>query len=121
MNSVIARAQITNFTADDEQHTVSVPFTVKYGSNLEDVKAAALAVTRSVRDDTDAAVKEFEPACRFRAFGPEGISAAVTIRVERYQERAAVVSELVERLHSALAEQGFEFGAGASATPGKPA
>ena len=120
-NSVIARAQITNFTADDEQHTAMVPFSVKYGSNLDDVKTAALTVARAVRDDTDGTVKEFEPGCRFRAFGPDGISAVVTIRVERYQERAAVVSELVERLHAALAEQGFEFGSGASVPPAKPA
>ena len=112
-NSVIARAQITNFTANDEQHTAVVPFSVKYGSDLNDVKATALAVAREVRDDTGGAVKEFEPTCRFRAFGPGGVSAAVTIRVERYQDRAAVVSELVERLHAAFAEQGFDLGTGA--------
>jgi small-conductance mechanosensitive channel len=120
-NSVIARGQITNFTANDEEHTAVVPFSVKYGSDLEDVKATALAVACGVRDDTDGTVKEFEPTCRFRAFSPEGVSAAVTIRVERYQDRAAVVSELVERLHAAFAEKGLELGNGAASTPSKPA
>ena len=114
-NSVIARAQITNFTAEDEQHTAAIPFSVKYGSDLEDVKRIALEVARDVRDKTHGTIKEFEPTCRFRAFGPDGISAAVTIRVDSYQDRLPVVSELVERLHAQLAENGFEFGAGASA------
>lgn len=113
-NSVIARAQIINFTADDEAHTAAVPFTVKYGSDLDMVNRTAVAVAREVRDEMDSAVKDFEPTCRFRAFGPEGISAAVTIRVERYQERLPVISALVVRLHSRLAEQGFEFGTGLS-------
>jgi small-conductance mechanosensitive channel len=119
-NSVVARAQITNFTADDEQHTAVIPFTVKYGSDLEDVKRVALGVARDVRDQLPGTIKEYEPTVRFRAFGPEGIAAAVTIRVERYQERLPIVSALVERLHSNLAEQGFEFGTGLSVTAAKP-
>jgi small-conductance mechanosensitive channel len=115
-NSVVARAQITNFTADDEEHTAAIPFSVTYGSDLEDVKATAIAVAEEVRDKMDGAVKDFQPTCRFRAFGPEGISAVVTIRVVRYQERLPVVSELVERLHARLAERGFEFGTGLSVT-----
>lgn len=114
-NSVIARAQITNFTANDEAHTSAIPFTLKYGTDLEKAREIALAVTRSVRDEMDGAIKEYDPTCRFRAFGPDGVSAAVTIRVERYEERLVVVSELVERLHVALAEQGIEFAAGAAA------
>ena len=120
LNSVIARAQITNFTADDEQHTAVVPFSVKYGSDLGMVNRTAVGVAREVRADMDGAVKDFEPTCRFRAFGPEGISAAVTIRVEHYQERLPVVSELVQRLHQRLAEQGFEFGIGTGVTAPGP-
>ena len=45
----------------------------------------------------------------------------VTIRVDRYQDRTPSCSELVERLHARLAEQGFEFGTGVSVTaPPKP-
>jgi small-conductance mechanosensitive channel len=119
-NSVIARAQITNFTAENEQHTVAVPFTVKYGSNLEDVKRVAIGVATDVRDKMDDAVKEFEPTCGFRAFGPDGLSAVVTIRVERYQDRLPVVSELVELLHTRLAESGLELATGLSVAAPKP-
>lgn len=120
-NSVIARAQITNFTADDEQHTAAVPFTVKYGSDLERVRGLATAVACKVRDEMDGTVKEFQPTCNLRGFAPEGISAAVTIRVERYQERIPVVTELIERLHAKLIENGLDFGAGPSVAPAKPA
>ena len=119
-NSVIARAQLTNFTADDEEHTVVVPFTVAYGSDLEAVKAAAVQVARAVRDDAEGTIRDFEPTCRFRAFGTDGITAAVAIRLQRYQERAPVVSELVERLHAELTAEGFEFGGTAATAPTAP-
>ena len=78
-------------------------------------------VISEVRDEMPDAVKEFDPTCRFRGFGPEGMLAAVTIRIDRYQDRAPVVSEVVERLHRALAEGGIELAGGASVTPSKPA
>jgi small-conductance mechanosensitive channel len=113
-NSVMATTLITNFTADDEEHTEVVPFSVAFGSNLDTVKRIALDVARSVRDGQEAALDEFEPAVRFRAFGPEGVSAVVTIRVTRYEDRLPVVSDLVERLHRELAAAGIEFGQGLS-------
>ena len=119
-NSVIARAQITNFTAENEQHTVALPFTIKYGDDLEEVRRVAVDVAREVRDEMDNTVKEFEPTCRFRAFGPDGLSAVVTIRVERYQDRLPIVSELVERLHTKLAESGHELATGLNATRPNP-
>ena len=119
-NSVIARAQITNFTASDEAHTAAVPFTVAFGSDLEAVKRIAVETASGVRDEMDGAIKDFEPTCRFRAFGAEGISAAVTIRVERYQERLPIVSELVERLHAGLAAAGIAFAAGDASPAPQP-
>jgi len=120
-NSVIATTLITNFTADDEEHVEAVPFSVVFGSDLDAVRRTALDVARAVRDSHDEAVDDFEPACRFRAFGPEGVSAVVTIRVTRFEDRLDVVSDLIERLHRELAEQGIEFGTGVSFTAKTPA
>lgn len=121
-NSVIGRAQITNFTADDEQHTFAMPFTVAFGSDLDAVKLIAEKVAREVRDSQEAALDDFEPTCRFRLFAPEGVSASVTIAVVRYQDRLSVVDELGRRLYTALTSAGIEFGSGpARATPKPPA
>ena len=120
-NSVIATTLITNFTAEDEEHVEAIPFTVAFGSDLDEVRRIALGVARAVREAHEEAVDEFEPACHFRAFGPEGVSAVVTIRVTRFQDRLDVVSDLIERLHHELAERGIEFGKGLSVTPKAPA
>ncbi|NTU71522.1 MAG: mechanosensitive ion channel [Coriobacteriia bacterium] len=103
-NTVIATTLVTNFTADDEEHIEPVPFTVTYGSDLDEVKRIAVKVARAVRKAHAEAIDDFEPVCTFRAFGPEGISAAVTIRVTRFQDRLPVVSDLIEQLHHELAE-----------------
>ena len=122
-NSVIARAQITNFTASDERHTEAVPFAVAFGSDLDAARHIAVAVAVEVRDEMDGAVKDFEPTCRLRAFSGEGVSAAVTIRVKRYQERLPIVSELIGRLHERLTAQGIAFAATepGPAAPSRPA
>jgi small-conductance mechanosensitive channel len=119
-NSVIATTLITNFTAEDEEHVEAIPFTVSFGSDLDEVMRIALGVARSVRDAHIEAVDEFEPACRFRGFGPEGVSAVVTIRVARFQDRLDVVSDLIRRLHDELAEGGITFGTGLSVTTKAP-
>jgi small-conductance mechanosensitive channel len=105
-NTVIATTLVTNFTADDEEHVEAVPFTVTYGSDLDEVKRIAVAVACAVRDAHEDAIDEFEPACTFKAFGPDGIAATVTIRVKRFQDRLPIVSDLVERLHHELAKSG---------------
>lgn len=120
-NSVIATSMVTNFTAEGEEHVEAVPFSVTFGSDLEEVKRVALKVACDVRDRHAGAVKDFEPVCIFRAFGPEGISAVVTIRVKRFQDRLPIVSDLVEQLHHELAETGVRFGTGLSLTQKAPA
>jgi small-conductance mechanosensitive channel len=119
-NSVIGRAQITNFSADDEQHALTTPFTVAFGSDLDAVKRIALEVARAVRDESDAAVRDAEPTVRLRGFGAEGISVAVTLRVKRYQERLAVTSDLIERLHERLVAEGIAFAAPDAPPPPAP-
>jgi small-conductance mechanosensitive channel len=119
-NSVIARAQITNFTAQDEEHTAAVPFTVAFGSDLGHVRRIALEVAHEVRDEADGAIREFAPTCRFRAFSGEGISAAVTVRVERYQDRLPVISAIVEKLHLRLIAEGISLAAADSAPTPQP-
>jgi small-conductance mechanosensitive channel len=119
-NSVIGRAQITNFTAGDESHTLALPFTVAFGSDVDSVKRIAEQAAREVRDAEEAADNEFEPVCRFRAFGPDGISATVTIRVVRFQDRLPVVDELGRKLYSALAESGVTFGTGIASLAARP-
>ena len=120
-NTIIATTLVTNFTAENEEHVEAVPFTVMYGSDLDDVRRVAVKVAREVRGAYSEAVNDFEPVCTFRAFGPDGISAAVTIRVTRFQDRLPVVSELIERLHYELAESGVQLATGLSALQKPPA
>ena len=119
-NSVIARAQITNFTADNEEHALTVTFNVAYGSDLEAVKRVALEVAREVVDSCDDAIGDVEPTVRFRGFGADGVTVAVTLRVVRYQARVPIASELVERLHERLTAEGIAFSATETPAPTPP-
>lgn len=113
-NSLIAKALMVNYSAEDEEHTAVVPFTVAYGSDLELAKSVAQKVAVTVRDSQPNAIAEFEPTCRFTVFQPQGVQGSVTIRVIRYQDRLPVVDALVTSLHSELAAAGIGFGEGAA-------
>ena len=113
-NAVIGKALITNFTSVDQSHTSSIPFTVAYGTDLARVKHLAEQIACEVRDSADAAVKEFEPTCRFTVFKTDGVQGSVSVRVDRYQDRFPVVEEIVTRLHERLSAEGVAFGANAA-------
>ncbi|MGV8084404.1 MAG: mechanosensitive ion channel family protein [Coriobacteriia bacterium] len=115
-NSVIARSLVTNYSAEDEEHTCVIPFTVVYGSDLDAVRQVAVRVAREVRDSSESTVLSFEPACRFRAMTAEGVSAVVTVRVQRYQERLPVISAVVEKLYAAFGEVDIQL-AGCTTPP----
>ncbi len=112
-NSLIAKALMVNYSASDEEHTAVVPFTVSYGSDLALAKSVAEKVAVEVRDSQPNAIADFEPACRFTVFQPQGVQGSVTIRVVRYQDRLPVVDAVVTALHSELAAAGVSFGEGA--------
>lgn len=120
-NTVIATTLVTNFTAGHEEHVETVPFAVTYGSDLDEIKRVAVRAASEVRDRHAGAISDFEPECTFRAFGPEGISAAVTIRVARFQDRLPIVSDLIEQLHNDLAETGVQLATGLSVMQKPPA
>ncbi len=109
-NSVIARSLITNFTTDEEEHAVVIPFTVAYGSDLEEVERIGLSVLREVRDEMEEAVQDAEPLCRFPGYENAGVSAILIIRVYRYEEQWALTSAIVQRFHARLTERGIKFG-----------
>ena len=113
-NSVIGRAQITNFTAGDEEHTLALPFTVAFGSDLDAVKRVAeQGRPRGARQRSGCRQGASSRSAASARSAPRA-SAAVTIRVVRFQDRLPVVDDLVERLHP-HSPSGVEFGTGVAA------
>ncbi len=108
-NSVIGKSLVTNFTSMDEQHSVTVPFQVGYGADLDTVERVVGEVACSTLEGTPGAVAECEPVVRFREFGDWAIRGVVILRASSYADRAVLVHDFMKKLHTRFAEEGIEF------------
>lgn len=106
-NALIAKSRVVNYTSLDEQHSVTVPVSVAYDSDLDHVEAVTLAAATSAQREIDGAVRDWVPAIRFYEFGDSAIRLRVVLRVERYDVRFAVLSEFIKRLHAAYQQAGI--------------
>lgn len=108
-NATIAKSRVINFTTLDEQHSVTVPVGVAYGSDLEYVERITADAARAAQREIEGAVSEWDPPIRFFEFGDHAVNLRVVLRVERYDVRFAVLSEFIKRLHKAYADAGIEI------------
>ncbi len=108
-NSVIGKSLVTNFTSMDEQHSVTVPFQIGYGADLEEVERVVGEVACGTLEGTPGAVVECEPIVRFREFGDWAIRGVVILRASTYADRAVLVHDFMKRLHARFADEGIEF------------
>lgn len=106
-NAIIAKSRVMNFTSLDEQHSVTVPVSVAYGSDLEYVERVTYEAATAAQREIEGAVTNWDPPIRFYEFGESAIRLRVVLRVERYDMRFAVLSEFIKRLHAAYAQAGI--------------
>ncbi len=108
-NSVIGKSLVTNFTSMDEQHSVTVPFSVAYDEDLDRVERVVGEVACGTLAGTPGAVLECEPIVRFREFGDWAIHGVVILRAASYADRAVLVHDFMKHLHARFLAEGIEF------------
>lgn len=107
-NSVLARATVTNFTAEDPEYVLLVPVAFASAGDPDAVERAALEVAREVARDVDGAVPDAEPGARFADLTPPAAVLNVTIRCRSYQDRIGVRHEFIRRLAKRFADEGIQ-------------
>ncbi len=106
-NAKFSQAIVTNLTLPTPELGVSVEFVVAYDSDAAVVEQIALGVARDVMGSVDGAVRTFEPAVRFTAFGDLGLRATVALRARTVADQALVRHACIVRLHAAFRAQGI--------------
>ena len=106
-NARISDMRLVNYSMPSPAQTVSVRFTVAFGSDLSAVESSALEVAREVQREVAEADSGYAPAIVFRAFGTGGIDCEVALRTRSMPERAAVVSAYVRRLDARFRADGI--------------
>lgn len=108
-NAKLANSRITNFHLPEREITTLVPLNASYGSDLEKVEQVTIEVAKSVLEEIEGGVSDFEPLVRYTAFSDFSISFNVVLQVREFTNRFLIVHELIKRLHRRYSEEGIEI------------
>lgn len=108
-NSKLTDSIVTNFSTPTPVLTNIVECGVSYDSNLADVKRISLEVTNEVVDESEFAVKDFEPLLRFGEFGDSNINFRIIFQATDRIAGIAMKSDVIERLHDRFKQEGIEI------------
>ena len=108
-NSKLADLIVRNYSLPVEEQSVIVGVGVSYDSDLEHVEKVTREVAKKTLEDESGAVTEYEPAIRYNEFGDSSINFNVILRVNTFQDRYAVASEFIKRLHKRFNEEDIEI------------
>jgi len=100
---------VTNFHLPESELAVLVNTDVAYQSDLEKVEKVTIEVAKEVLQETEGAVKEFEPFIRYNAFGESSINFTVILRAKEYANQYLIVHEFIKRLHNRYRSEGIEI------------
>ncbi len=98
-NNKLVSSLVTNFYLPELELSVLVNVGVAYQSDLEKVEKVTIEVAKEVLQETEGAVREFEPIIRYNAFGESSIKFTVILRAREYADQYLITHQFIKRLH----------------------
>ena len=97
-NSKLADSKIQNVALPEPKSRVVVPFSVAYGSDINQVKEIILKEIKSIGDCCD----EPEPLIRFREMGESSLNFKAYFYVDSFEKRFDAIDEANTKIYNAL-------------------
>jgi len=106
-NAVIGNSTLTNESGGDtgKEYRVKVPFSVAYGSDIDEVEAAVLAIAHK----NENALQKPEPRVRFRLFGASSLDYELLVRVKSSAKKGITMHEINRAIYKEFAQKGIEI------------
>jgi len=108
-NGKLAESNITNFSKPKQDMSLWVPCGVAYESNLKKVEKISLEVAKEIQQTVEGAVKDFEPAFRYKEFGDSNINFITILRVSDPLKRFAVRNEFIKAVKERYDKEDIEI------------
>ncbi len=100
-NSILATSTIINESAPIPRFRIRIPIGVAYGSDLDQVEKAMLAVAKANPN----VVKELEPRIRLRSFGASSVDFELLLWVSDPREKGLQTHNLLKAIYQKFAEE----------------
>jgi small-conductance mechanosensitive channel len=108
-NTKLASAIVINYYLPGKEMAVLVQVGVSYGSDLDKVEKATIAVGKEVMKEVQGGVPDFEPFIRYHTFSDFSINFTVILRAKEFTDQYLIKHEFVKRLHSRYKAEGIEI------------
>ena len=108
-NNLITESIVTNYTTPTPAVTGIVECGVSYGSDLRAVERVCLGVATEVIEESEDAVKDFEPRVRFFEFADSNINFRIIFQGIDRVAMFGIQHEIIMRLHARFKEEGIEI------------
>jgi len=108
-NGKLAESNIINYSMPKQDLSIWVPCGVAYESDLKKVEKVALEVAKQIQQTVDGAVKDFEPAFRYREFGDSNINFITILRIEKPMDRFIIRNEFIKALKERFDKEKIEI------------
>ncbi len=108
-NNKLVSSYVTNFHLPESELAVLVNLGVAYWSDLDQVEKVTIEVSKEVLQETEGAVKDFQPFIRYNAFGESSINFTVILRAKEYANQYLIIHEFIKRLYRRYQREGIEI------------
>ena len=108
-NGKLAESNITNFSKPKQDMSLWVPCGVAYESDLRKVEKISIEVAKEIQKTVEGAVKDFEPAFRYREFGDSNINFITILRVSDPMKRFIIRNEFIKALKERFDKEKIEI------------
>ncbi|MEZ5034130.1 MAG: mechanosensitive ion channel family protein [Chitinophagaceae bacterium] len=108
-NSKMANSIIENYFLTDRKITFNVLVGVGYESDLEKVEKISIEVAKTILEQEEGGVKDFEPYVRFYNFGDSSIDLKIFLQVMDYANQFSITSLFIKLLHKRYNEEGINI------------
>lgn len=108
-NSKLSGMVVANYFLPDKEFVTNITVGVDYSSDLEKVERVTIEVIKSLQEEMDECVPNFNPFVRFQQFADSSIELKAFVRVREFGAQSIVKHQLIKRLHIRFREENINI------------
>ncbi|MBX3242631.1 MAG: mechanosensitive ion channel family protein [Chitinophagaceae bacterium] len=108
-NSKLAGLILLNYFTPQKAVVFNIPVGVDYNSDLEQVEKVTIDVAKTLQQEMDQCVKNFEPFIRYQQFGESSIELRLYMKVVEPGAQGIVKHQLIKRIKSRYDKEGIHI------------
>lgn len=106
-NSTLASSIVTNYSLTSLEADLRVNVGVAYEEDLAHVEEVCIDIITTLRDESEASVKDYEPLVRFQSFGDSNVDILLKMRAQTWSDSFLLRHELMKRVHARFTAEGI--------------